>query len=72
MKKKDLAFGKQNLMLIAIGFAFVLLGFMLMMGSGTVSDFNPEIFSFRRIKLAPTVSLFGFLFIIYAILKKQK
>lgn len=67
-----MAFGKQNLMLIAIGFAFVLLGFMLMMGSGTVSDFNPEIFSFRRIKLAPTVSLFGFLFIIYAILKKQK
>lgn len=72
MEKKDLALGKQNLILIAIGFIIVLIGFLLMMGSGTEITYNPDIFSFRRIKLAPTVCLFGFLFVIYGILKKSK
>lgn len=72
MERKDLAFSKQNLILVAIGFVFVLAGFLLMMGSGTEIEFNPDIFSFRRIKAAPAISLFGFLFIVYGIIKKTK
>ena len=72
MEKKDLALGKQNIILIAIGFVIVIIGFLLMMGSGTEIEFNPDIFSFRRIKLAPTVCLAGFLFVIYGIIKKPK
>ena len=45
--------------------------FILMSGSGSSETvFNPDVFSVRRIKVAPIVCLFGFLFIIYAILRK--
>lgn len=68
------ALGTENYRLMAIGFGIIVLGFILMIGG--VSDdpnvFNPEIFSFRRITLAPLLLLFGFLFEIYAILKKPK
>lgn len=60
-----------NFILLAIGVAIVVIGFILMSGSGsTETEFNPEIFSIRRIKVAPIVCLFGFLFIVYAILHK--
>lgn len=68
------ALGKENLKLMAIGFVIIVIGFLLMTG-GKSSDpavFNPEIFSFRRITLAPMVVLFGFIFEIYAIIKKTK
>ncbi|HAH24274.1 MAG TPA: DUF3098 domain-containing protein [Prolixibacteraceae bacterium] len=68
------AMGKENLKLLVIGFVIIVIGFMLMTG-GKTSDpkiFNPEIFSFRRITLAPMVVLFGFMFEIYAIMKKTK
>ena len=53
--------------------AVVILGFILMAGGGTTEEaFNPEIFSARRIKVAPVVCLFGYLFMVYAILKKPK
>jgi uncharacterized membrane protein len=70
-KGENLAFGKQNYMLVAIAFIFIILGFILMSGSGTteMGKFNPDIFSTRRIVIAPTVSLVGFAFMIYAILK---
>jgi len=66
------ALGKENLKLMVIGLAIIVLGFLLMTGgkSNDPSVFNPEIFSFRRITLAPMVVLFGFLFEIYAIMKK--
>jgi membrane-bound ClpP family serine protease len=68
------ALGKENYRLIAIGFAIIVLGFILMIGGGSDDPevFNPEIFSFRRITLAPMVILFGLIFEIYAILKKPK
>jgi membrane-bound ClpP family serine protease len=68
------ALGKENLKLLGIGFAIIVVGFILMTGgkSNDPSVFNPEIFSFRRITLAPLVVLFGFLFEIYAIMKKPK
>ena len=64
--------GKINLLLIAVGFLIIVLGFILMSGSTTVTDFNPDVFSSRRITVAPMVSLAGFLFIIFAILYKPK
>lgn len=66
--------GKENYKLMAIGFAAIVVGFILMVGGGSDDPdvFNPEIFSFRRITLAPLLLLFGFLFQVYAILKKPK
>jgi hypothetical protein len=68
------ALGKENLELLVIGFVIIVIGFLLMTGgkSADPSVFNPDIFSFRRITLAPMVVLFGFLFEIYAIMKKPK
>jgi membrane-bound ClpP family serine protease len=68
------ALGKENYKLMAIGFAIIVVGFILMTGgkSNDPNVFNPDIFSFRRITLAPMVLLFGFAFEIYAIMKKPK
>ena len=69
---KQFTLGKINIILIAVGFAIIVLGFVLMTGSSTVKEFNPDIFSFRRITVGPTISLFGFIPIIFAILYKPK
>ena len=70
---KNFALGKQNLILIGIGVAIVVIGFLLMMGAPSgQTEFNPDIFSFRRIVLAPGVALFGFIFVIFGIVKKSK
>jgi membrane-bound ClpP family serine protease len=68
------ALGKENYKLMAIGFAIIVVGFILMAGGGSDDPnvFNPDIFSFRRITLAPIILLFGFAFEIYAIMKKPK
>ncbi|MGV8092779.1 MAG: DUF3098 domain-containing protein [Mangrovibacterium sp.] len=70
--EQQFALGRENYKLLLIGFAIIVIGFILMVGgkSEDPSVFNPEIFSFRRITLAPVVVLFGFLFEIYAIMKK--
>lgn len=73
MSKGNFAFDKTNFILIAIGLAIVIVGFLLMTGpSTTLNQFEPDIFSARRIKVAPLVSLFGFVFIIYAVIRKPK
>lgn len=72
-EKKKFAFDKTNFILLAIGMAVVILGFVLMTGPpSTELAFEPDIFSVRRIKVAPAVSFFGFIFIIYAIMRKPK
>lgn len=71
-KKEKFTLDKINLVLIAIGFIIIVTGFILMTGSSTVSEFNPDIFSQRRITVGPMISFFGFLFIIFAILFKPK
>ncbi len=71
-KNKNLILGKVNLILIIIGFIIIVTGFILMTGSTTITEFNPDIFSPRRITVGPMVSLFGFLFMIFAILYKPK
>ena len=73
MDKSKFAFSKQNYILLIIGVVASVLGFILMGGPGsTETHFEPEIFSFRRIKLAPATCFIGFLFVIYAIMHKPK
>lgn len=71
---KGFALTRENLRLLVVGFVIIVIGFVLMTGgkSPDPKEFNPEIFSFRRITLAPVVVLIGFLFEIYAIMKKPK
>lgn len=68
------ALGKENYKLMAIGFAIIVVGFILMAGGGSDDPnvFNPDIFNFRRLTLAPIILLIGFIFEIYAIMKKPK
>ena len=73
MDKKKFAFDKTNFILLGVGMLIIILGFLLMTGSGSTEGyFEPDIFSARRIKVAPVVCLFGFVFMIYGILKKSK
>ncbi|EGV42111.2 DUF3098 domain-containing protein [Bizionia argentinensis JUB59] len=68
--KTEFVFGRKNYKFMLIGLACIALGFILMSGGGhdDPNFFNPEIFSFRRIRLAPTLVLLGFAIEIYAIL----
>ena len=70
----NFAIGKENFKYIAIGVIILIIGFLLMTGgkSDNPDVFNPDIFSFRRITLAPIVVVGGFMFIIWAIMKKTK
>lgn len=73
MSKEKFAFDKTNFILLAVGMAVVVVGFLLMTGPvSTEAGFEPDIFSVRRIKVAPVVCLLGFVFMIYAVLKKPK
>jgi uncharacterized membrane protein len=68
--KKEFIFSKANYKLMLIGFVVIALGFILMVGGGSDDPnvFNPEIFNFRRIRLAPALVLIGFGIEIAAIL----
>jgi hypothetical protein len=73
-EKMNFALGRENYKLLAIGFVIILAGFLLMLGGKSASPdkFSNDIFSFRRITLAPIVVLAGFIFEIWAIMKKPK
>lgn len=73
-KETGFALEKENYKLMAIGFIIIIIGFILMAGGGSDDPnvFNPDIFSFRRLTIAPILLLFGFVFEIYAIMKKPK
>lgn len=68
--KKEFIFQKKNYMFMFIGLACITLGFILMSGGGSDDPnvFNPDIYNFRRIRLAPTLVLIGLGIEIYAIL----
>ncbi|WP_299890344.1 DUF3098 domain-containing protein [uncultured Lacinutrix sp.] len=70
----DFIFGKRNYKFMFIGLACIVIGFILMSGGGSDDPnvFNEDIFSFRRIRLAPTLVLIGFGIQIYAILTRSK
>lgn len=65
---------KKNYLFMLIGLAIIIVGFLLMAGGGSDDPnvFNYEMFSFRRITLAPIVVIAGFAFEIYAIMKRFK
>ncbi len=63
---------KLNLILIAVSVAIIILGFALMAGEPSGEVYNPDIFSFRRITVGPMISLFGFVFMLFAILFRRK
>ncbi|MFD2099849.1 DUF3098 domain-containing protein [Flagellimonas iocasae] len=67
---KEFIFQKKNYLFLFIGIIFIALGFILMSGGGSDDPnvFNPDIYSFRRIRLAPTLVLIGLGIQVYAIL----
>lgn len=71
---KTFVFEKKNYLIMIVGLLFIATGFILM--SGGASDdpnvFNPEIYNFQRIRLAPTLVLIGFAIQVYAILFSSK
>tara|TARA_B100001063_G_scaffold20223_1_gene15559 strand:+ start:1312 stop:1536 length:225 start_codon:yes stop_codon:yes gene_type:complete len=73
MAKKKLLFGKRNYKFMLIGILFIAVGFILMSGGGSDDPniFNEEIYSFRRIRLAPMLVIIGFIIEVYAILTKS-
>jgi hypothetical protein len=73
-EKMNFALGRENYKLLAIGFVIIIIGFLLMAGgkSDDPNKFSTDIFSFRRITLAPVVVLAGFIFEIWAIMKKPR
>ena len=73
MDKKNFAFDKTNFILLAAGMVVIIIGFLLMTGPGsTETTFEPDIFSVRRIKVAPLDCFLGFIVMIYGILRKPK
>ncbi len=73
MNKRNFAFDKTNFILLAIGMAVVIIGFILMSGGeSTEQAYDPSIFSTMRIKVAPVITFLGFISMIYAVIRKPK
>ena len=72
--KHEFLFEGINYKILLIGIGVIALGFILMSGGGSNDPnvFNEDVFSFRRIRLAPTTVLIGFGITIYSIFKKTK
>lgn len=72
--KKKLLFSKKNYLILFVSILFISTGFFLMSGGESKDPmiFNEEIFNFQRIRLAPTIVLFGFAIAIYSIFIKSK
>tara|TARA_B100001769_G_scaffold270247_1_gene261222 strand:+ start:374 stop:595 length:222 start_codon:yes stop_codon:yes gene_type:complete len=72
--KKKLLFSKKNYLILFVSILFISTGFFLMSGGESKDPmiFNEEIFNFQRIRLAPTIVLFGFAIAIYSIFVKSK
>jgi uncharacterized integral membrane protein len=67
-------FTTKNYVMLLVGVLVIVLGFVLMSGSGehTATEFDSSIFSFRRITLAPIVVIAGFVVVGVAIMKRFK
>ena len=63
---------KLNIILIAVSFLIIIVGFALMAGAPSGEGYNPDIFSFRRITIGPMIALFGFVSMVVSILWKGK
>lgn len=73
-KPKNFALSKVNFIIIGVAVLIIIVGFLLMTGPGTTLEggFEPDIFSARRIKVAPLVCFIGFLLMIVGILFPDK
>ena len=81
VEEKTFYFGNKNFKLMLIGLGLIVLGFVLMMGADANTTpegkfdpnyWNEDIFSFRRIRIAPLFIIAGFVIQIFAILKRNK
>lgn len=63
---------KLNIILIAVSFLIIIVGFALMAGAPSGEVYNPDIFSFLRITIGPMIALFGFVSMVVSILWKGK
>ena len=63
---------KLNLILIAVSFVIIIIGFVQMTGAPSGEVFNEDIFSTRRIDIGPMISLFGFIAMLFAIFYRPK
>lgn len=74
MSPKNFALGKMNYIIIAVAVVMIITGFVLMTGPSTTIEhgFEPDIFSARRIKIAPLTCFIGFLVMILGILYPNK
>ena len=72
--RKKFLLNRSNYKILIISVFIILFGYVLMSGgkSEDPNEFNPEIFNFQRIRLAPTVIIFGFILVIYSILHNEK
>jgi uncharacterized membrane protein YqjE len=70
----DFPFGRENYVLMFAGIALIFIGFFLMSGGGSSDPavWDPSIFSFTRITLAPLLVIAGFVVEVWAIMKKSK
>ena len=68
--EKQFLFEKKNYSVLLVAIGVIALGFFLMTGGGSDNPavFNPAIFNFQRIRLAPTLVLIGFVIAMYSIL----
>lgn len=72
--ENNFALPKKNLLWIIVGFGVLVLGYILLIGGGSQdpSVFSPQIFSFRRMVLAPVVMIIGCAVIVYSIMHRGK
>lgn len=71
--KQLAAFQKKNYLVMAVGYVLVLVGFLLMMGPGSTDiHFEPDIFSVRRIGVAPVICFTGFMVVLVGIVYQPK
>ena len=72
--RKKILLNRSNYKILIISMVVIFLGYVLMSGgkSENPNEFNPEIFNFQRIRLAPTMIIFGFILVIYSILHNGK
>lgn len=75
--KSDFPLERKNFLIMAAAAVLIVVGFMLMLGGSSIeTEFNPDIFSTRRIVIGPTVAFLGFLLmgaaVIYMPRKRQQ
>lgn len=71
-ERERMPLSRKNYVMMLVGVVIIIIGFLLMSGGGehTATEFDESIFSFRRITLAPIVVIAGFMFEIFAIMKR--